>query len=367
MRVLLISNMYPNKENPQFGIFVKNCEEILLNNDIVVDKIVCTKKKSKISKILQYVIFYIKILFRLLTSNYSCIYVHYLSFSSLPIIVAKKLKKNINIVSNVHGSDVIPENRKHAMLNNLSKKCAEISSKIIVPSNYYKNVIIERWKIKDEKIKVFPSGGINKDIFRPKDNILKIKDNFNLDLNYKYIGFVSRLDKGKGWDILLDAINDMKDEEYIKNYKFIFVGNGKEEELFKEKVEELNIKEKIVHINFLEHSKLSDLYNSLDLFCFPTMRDSESLGLVGIEALACGIPVVASNFAGPTDYIINNYNGYLFKKGDYKDLSIKLKRYISLSKDEKVKMKSSAYESSMKYWSENVQKDLINIFNEYKN
>lgn len=362
MRVLLISNMYPNKENPQFGVFVKNCENILLNNGIAVDKIVCTKKTSKLSKIFQYVMFYIKVLIKLLTSNYDCVYVHYLSYSSLPIIIAKKIKKNVNIVSNVHGSDVIPQNKKHKVLNNLSKKCAEISDIVIVPSNYFKKETINRWNINEEKIYIYPSGGVNNKIFRPKSSLNECKKKFRLDDKFKYIGFVSRLESGKGWNIFLEAINKLKDNADIKDYKFIFVGNGKEENEFKLKVKSLNLNDLVIHINFLNQEQLADLYNCLELFCFPT-EANESLGLVGIEAIACGIPVVASNFAALTEYIIKGYNGYLFEKGNSNDLSYRIEQYISLKEDEKLMMKKYAYESSKKYWSCNIQKEYLDIFN----
>ena len=48
---------------------------------------------------------------------------------------------------------------------------------------------------------------------------------------------------------------------------------------------------------------LVNIYNSLDIFVFPTYRKSESLGLVGLEAMACETLVIASNNYGPTDYI----------------------------------------------------------------
>lgn len=360
MRVLLISNMYPNKKNPQFGIFIKNCEEVLLNNGIDVDRIVCTKKKSKLSKILQYLIFYIKTFFILLVRNYDCIYVHYLSHSSLSIIIAKKLRKNISILSNVHGSDVIPQNKKHKALNNIAKKCAEISDRVIVPSNYFKKEIINRWNINEEKIYIYPSGGVNNKIFRPKSSVNECKERFKLDTRFKYIGFVSRLESRKGWDILLEAINKLKDTTDIKDYRFIFVGNGKDQNEFKSKVKSLNLNDLVIHINFLNQEQLADLYNSLELFCFPT-EANESLGLVGIEALACGIPVVASNFAALTEYIINEYNGYLFEKGNSNDLSYRIKDYISLKEEDKLIMKKFAYESSKKYWSCNIQKEYLDI------
>ncbi|WP_291652532.1 glycosyltransferase family 4 protein [Clostridium sp.] len=365
MKVLLVSNMYPDSFNPQYGIFVKNSEEILVNNNIVVEKVVCTKKKGKFPKILQYISFYINVFFKVLMNKYDCIYVHYLSHSSLPLIIVKKMKRNIKIISNVHGSDVIPQNKKQEALNGLARACANLSEFVIVPSNYFKRELINRWKVDSERIFIFPSGGINNKRFKPKSNKYELKNKLGLSKNYKYIGFVGRLDKGKGWDILLKSIWSLKDKSYFNDYRFVFVGNGSEEEIFNSMIKNLGLDNSITHINFLNHSDLADLYNCLEIFCFPT-QVNESLGLVGIEALACGIPVIASNFAGPTDYIIDFCNGYLAEKGNYKDFSAKLEMYILLPEHEKDKIKESALKSSQKYFRENIESSLIDLFNNFK-
>lgn len=64
-------------------------------------------------------------------------------------------------------------------------------------------------------------------------------------------------------------------------------------------------------------------YSAIDIFCFPTYRKSDSLGLVGLEAMACGCIVIASNMAGPTSYIKDQENGFFFKPRDGKDLNQK--------------------------------------------
>ena len=71
----------------------------------------------------------------------------------------------------------------------------------------------------------------------------------------------------------------------------------------------------------LSQKELANIYNILDLFIFPTERASESLGLVAIEAMACGCPVIASDYAAPKYYIENDYNGYKFEKGNYEELA----------------------------------------------
>ena len=62
--------------------------------------------------------------------------------------------------------------------------------------------------------------------------------------------------------------------------------------------------------------KLPEIYSSLDAFAFPTQRAGESLGLVGLEAMACGVPVICSDFAAPADYVVEGVNGFQFAVGD---------------------------------------------------
>lgn len=62
--------------------------------------------------------------------------------------------------------------------------------------------------------------------------------------------------------------------------------------------------------------ELALFYSAIDIFCFPTYRKSDSLGLVGLEAMACGCIVIISVMAGPTSYIKNQENGFFFKPRD---------------------------------------------------
>ena len=74
----------------------------------------------------------------------------------------------------------------------------------------------------------------------------------------------------------------------------------------------------------VSQDELLDIYNSLEVFIFPTYRKSESLGLVGLEAMACERFLIASKNYGPTDYIIDNKNGFMFKPKNEIDLKNKI-------------------------------------------
>src|SRR5690606_644558 len=114
------------------------------------------------------------------------------------------------------------------------------------------------------------------------------------------LGFVSRFIEEKGWKTFLDALVLLK-EAHIP-FKAIMAGKGPDEEEIKSHIQQKELTEVVDFRGFVAQERLVDLYNQLDLYIFPTYRESESLGLTGVEAMACGTPVVACNIAGPSTY-----------------------------------------------------------------
>lgn len=366
MKIFLVSNMYPNKEYPNYGVFVKNTEEILKSEGWEIEKAVLFKSTNKMSKLFSYISHYLKILLKGLFGSYDVIYVHYAAHNALPLILLKKLKGNVSIYVNVHGSDVVPEVPSQEKFQPYVKKLLELSTKTITPSNYYKGLVTEKYGISSDKIFVFPSGGVNKKIFRKQENVAEIKDQMELDPKYRYIGFVGRLDVGKGWEIFLEAIRSAKKEGFMDGKKAIIVGNGSQREQYRQMVKEYGLDDDIVHYSLLPQEELSKIYNCLDLFCFPTTRKGESLGLVGLEAMACGVPVAGSKIGGLLDYIRDGRNGFLFDTGNSKELKDKIIKYFSLDEDKKEYMRKEAFSTAEEYEVENIKPNLIDIFSHKK-
>lgn len=344
MKILLLSNMYPSNEYPHYGVFVKNTYEILNDMGYDIKLVVMTKTDSIIKKCWKYFIFYCQIFLNIVFGKFDYIYGHYLSHIALPILVAHKINKNISIILNAHGNDVVPEDKSDERFRYLVVKLLEICKKLIVPSDYFKEIMIKDYNFSSENILVFPSGGINKNIFYERNKEI-CKKALDFDVNAKYIGYVSRIEKDKGWDCFLKMIKDHHND----NYKYVVVGNGAEEKQFWEKVQEYEINEYIIKYDFMNQENLALLYNSLDVFCFPTYRKSESLGLVGLEAMACGCIVVASDFAGPTTYITNCVNGFLFEKENVKDLINKINEALDMEDEVKRIVKENAKSKALEY------------------
>ena len=360
-KILLVSNMYPNEKYKHFGSFVKNVNDLLIENGFDVDKVVKYKETTFFGKLYSYISFYTKTILKGIFNNYDYIYVHYISHSSLGAIIPKITSKDTKLVLNAHGNDVVKDYDFEEKNIRKSTKFLKYADHVVVPSNYFKNVMIEKYNIEEKNITVYPSGGVNTTLFKNKDKE-ESKKNCNLDKDSSYIGYVSRIEKNKGYDIFLRAIKELEKEDKIGNKKFLIVGAGDEEPLMNELIKELDILKYLEIRNLVSQKELVDIYNSLDIFVFPTYRESESLGLVGLEAMACEKVVIASNNYGPTDYVINKKNGLFFKPKDYKDLKDKIIEAENLNNEQKNKITKKARETAIKYDLENTKEIILKVF-----
>lgn len=340
MKLFLVSNMYPSDKFPNFGIFVKNFEESFIENGgVIAEKVVIKSIYSNIfEKFISYIIYYLKIIFKGLFSDYDIIYVHYVSHNSVPIYILSKFRKK-RLVLNFHGDDLIPRSSLTKTFHFFIKKILLKTDLVVLPSLYFKNVFSNKFEFNTYKIFVSPSAGINTDYFNQNDKIFDIK---NIT-----IGFVSRIDKGKGWRNFIRLIQDLQYVEKL-NVTGVIVGDGSEKKILEEEL--LNKVNKINLILFtkLNHFDLANVYKTLDLFIFPSELP-ESLGLVGIEAMASGVPCIGSAVGGITSYLNDGLNGYLFNPSDYNQLLSKTKEYLDLNDELKMQMRMNCIETASKF------------------
>ncbi len=362
MKILVVSNMYPDKKNPFYGTFVKSFYEQLLSIDnISAELSVMHKADNKISKLFRYFLFYSKTFFKSLFAGDKLIYIHYASYSSLPVILAKKINKKLKVFVNVHGSDVIPENSRQKRMEKYTKQIIQLSDKVIVPSIYFKNIVLDKYKIDKSKVVVYPSGGINNRIFNHcnKEQRIKVLEDIGLNPSFRTFGMVSRISYGKGWDVFLHAISICNKNNMKANY--LIVGDGPESDQMEELIKKLNLTQVVTVIGLQDQYKLSQIYNALDFLVFPTERAGESLGLVALEALSCGCPVISSNYAAPKYYIKNSINGYKFDKGNTQQLSDIMKKCNQITKDKYQSLSNESVKSVDPYLAINITKTLKTI------
>ncbi len=363
-KILLVSNMYPNKSNKSYGIFVKNTKDILDKNGYEVDTVVMHKHYHKIIKLLAYIKLHGLVILKGIFTNYDYIYIHYVSHSSLGAMFIDATDSHVRIVFNAHGNDVVADTIPEYKNVKRSRRYLRHEDKVIVPSKYYYEVMVNEYHVKPEDILVYPSGGVDSNKFKDM-NVNIAKSNLGLDKKYKYLGYVSRLEYNKGYDVFIKAINILKDKKEFKNYKIIIVGSGSEEKKLHSLIKLNHLEDLVIIKKSVSQDELVNIYNSLEMFIFPTYRKSESLGLVGLEAMACKDIVIASNNYGPTDYLEDGVNGFFFKPESYEDLALTIERVSKMREEDKLIIKENARNKALEY-SDGQSEILLKAFKQEK-
>lgn len=342
--------MYPSDKDPVYGTFVRNFYETIKSrnaggrNDLVVIR---GQRRRKLAKLRAYLKFYSELTAKLLFGKYDLVYIHTITFPA-PAVRLASIFRRLPIVFNVHGDDVLPSNGFKRKLKRLATPAVYKALMIVSPSEYFRGVLLREFPgFEPAKIFVSPSGGIGKSFFREPETVGD---------GPLRLGFVSRIDRGKGWEMFVETVKRLRAEGI--DCRGIMAGRGAQSELLRETIEREGLQGIVDYRGGVPYDELPGIYRSMDLFVFPTTRAAESLGLVGIEAMASGTPVVASNMAGPSGYITDGVDGFLFEPGNIDDLICKIKKYIALPEEEKIAMRRSAFESSLTFESTHVADEL---------
>ena len=183
-----------------------------------------------------------------------------------------------------------------------------------------------------KKPKVLIPNGVNLKDFSPKGE--KFKEFLDKKINLLFVG---RIEERKGLIYLLKAFQILKRK--YSNLRLIVVGEGPERKNCEDFVKSKNLKD-VVFLGELKEENLFKIYRTADIFCAPSIF-GESFGLVILEAMASGLPVVA--FAN------EGYKSWLKgKKGE--EFLVPPKNYILLSKKIEILIKNPQKRKELSQW-----------------
>jgi len=177
-----------------------------------------------------------------------------------------------------------------------------------------------------DRIGVVPCG-VNLDLFRPMDK-MHVRQRLGFESEKKIILFVGRIDPLKGIDRLLRAGAYLQGDQ---SFKIVVIGgnDGPQPELerLKRLSRELGIQDAVHFKGRVGQEDLPLYYNAADVFVVPSYH--ESFGLVALESLACGTPVVATRVGGIGGMIREGENGYLVTDDISSSMAEKIRTILS--------------------------------------
>lgn len=214
--------------------------------------------------------------------KYDIIHVHKNSAANIISIIAAK-KNGIPVV--VHSHNTAPsKGRISYLLHKINRRYLIQNSDVRLGCSE----VAGKWLFGNDKKVILIKNGIDLDKYQYSEKIRKeIRESlgFQKETVYCHIG---RFTKQKNHEFLIDIFEEIYKRN--KNSRLVLIGTGPEQGTIKNKVKRKQLKEAVLFLN--ERSDVNRILQGMDMFLLPSLY--EGLGIVGIEAQAAGLPVIAS-------------------------------------------------------------------------
>lgn len=193
----------------------------------------------------------------------------------------------------------------HYMVKRFANKC----DGVVVPT-YSAEEYLRAVGVKTH-ITVLPTG-VEFEKFKAidKSKAAKIRSEY-IKKNERLLITVSRLGKEKNLDFMLETMAYVKENSHL-DFKLIMLGDGPYKKELENKIDELGLAGTVFLLGAVAPDEIGYYYTAADLFVFTST--SETQGMVILEAMSAGVPVIAVRSSGIDDVVQNEYNGYKTKK-----------------------------------------------------
>lgn len=269
------------------------------------------------------------------------------------------VKNDIPTIFTAHGWGFTPGTPflRRQILKIAEKTASKYCSKIICVSEFDKKLAIKNNIAEEEKLETIHNG-----IEIQKEE--KTHNQFPIGDKIKLI-FVARLNKQKDPLTLLKAFNEIVKEGKIeKDIELTMVGGGPKEKKVKDFIEKNNLKNKISLLGKVKREKVFEKLNKSHLFTLTSNWEGFPRSI--LEAMSCGLPVIASNVGGVSEAVDKDV-GAIVEPSNKKELKEKLEKLLSdpdkleeLGKNSRDRLKKHFSVEQLVNKTESVYKKLIN-------
>ncbi len=249
-----------------------------------------------------------------------------------------------------------PTDAANRILYKIEKFNVKRAKKIVAVSDAIKNELMKNYNVPEKKIKTIYNGvNLLQFSLKNRKNIkYEIRRKYKMRTNEKIMLFVGNPFSRKGLKFLIESL------PFIKNAKLIIIGRDNINP-YLELAEKLKVRDKIIYIEFVD--KISEYFAAADIFVFPTLY--EPFGLVILEAMASGLPVITSRTAGAAELIEDGKEGLLLDDpASPKEIAEKVNYLIDNNLINRIGR--NARKKTEKYTWERTAKEWLRVFEEIK-
>jgi D-inositol-3-phosphate glycosyltransferase len=291
LRLLLISSLYPTPDRPDVGPFVERRVADARARGTIVRVVAAASYRGSVA------IRYARLAWAALTARgtFDGVETHVLFPTGLIGMVAARLRSIPHVVY-VHGSDLAVTSRRSRLHRWLTRVVARSAARVVTNSEYMAGLVRE---LGVEPIVVSP--GVDLARFRPGDQGAA-RERTGLPADARIALFCGRVIPLKGADTFAEAMDD------AHAWLGVMVGAGDLTRTIEDRHRAIRL------VGSVPSEAVPDWVRSADVVVVPSRR--EPLGLVAIEALACGIPVIASRVGGLVETVDNGMTGLLVPPAD---------------------------------------------------
>ncbi|WP_461867193.1 glycosyltransferase family 4 protein [Thermococcus sp.] len=162
----------------------------------------------------------------------------------------------------------------------------------------------------DTPVEIIPNG-VDDTVFTPSKKKEKIKEKFGID--GKVVLYVSRMSYRKGPHVLLNAFSQ------IEEAALVMVGSGEMLPFLRAQAKFLRIEDRVKFVGYVKNEVLPEIFRMADVFVLPSIT-AEAFGIVILEAMASGLPVVATDVGGIPEIVMESESGLLVPPGNELEL-----------------------------------------------
>jgi L-malate glycosyltransferase len=269
-----------------------------------------------------------------------------------------KRRRKLPYIVSLRGADVPGYSERFSLIYKFIKPLVRIiwknASAVVANSQGLKELALKTKP--NQKIEVI-FNGVDTEYFKPAFRSLAPEEK-----EFIITPGASRVTARKGIKYLIKAVDKLLPK--YPNILLKIIGEGSEKKNLEQLAENLGIKNKVAFLGRISHNETLKYYREADVFVLPSFNEGMSNAM--LEALSCGLPIIATHTGGTEELVREGVNGFVVKEKNSRDLADKIKK-IASDEDLRQKMAQESRNLAMEFSWKNVAQKYFKIYKEILN